>query len=153
MEEKTETIPETVEESIGTEVEDENPLKTKKPRKPFVMTEARKETLAKGRAKRQANIAKLQDEKAKKHAEQKAEKKKVTQEVKEEVAKKIQNKDKKKVKITMPDSDVSSDEDYEIEIKKAGRKKIQHEEEEEEEQYQPPLKIHHPPPRNNIILV
>jgi hypothetical protein len=121
-------------------VEDENPLKKKKP---FVLTPARSETLKKGREKRMANIKKLQEEKARKHQEEKEKKREVKDEVKQEVEKRIsgvtlsaecdtvQKKAKslvkKKVNITIPSSDSEQsdgDDDYEIEIKKKPRERV-----------------------------
>ena len=125
-EEKTETTTHSESE------EDENPLKKKST---FVMTEARKETLARGRAKRQANIKKIQEDKMRKTETEKIVKKQVKKrianEVREELeaikeAKKepepVKQKAIKRVK-TLPessdeDSESSSDSDYEIEIKR-----------------------------------
>ena len=119
------------------ESEDENPIKKKSS---FVMTEARKATLARGRAKRQENIKRIQEGKMKKQLTQKIVKKEVKQRLENEVraeleavneAKSKSEEDDKptkkpktrRAKPTTPSSSEAgsssdSDSDYEIEIRR-----------------------------------
>lgn len=106
------------------EVEDENPVKPKR-KVNYVLTEARKETLKKGREARMANIKKRNEEKKQQKEEEKQEKREIRAEVAEKVHKKVvKKKEAKKVKITVPESDTESESesDYEIEIKKSSRR-------------------------------
>lgn len=88
----------TTHQELNDDSQDENPLKKRtsaptaeqdgfqagRRSRNFVMTEARKETLAKGRAKRAENIKKLQEEREKKKEEEKQIKKQIRDKVKEE---------------------------------------------------------------------
>ena len=78
---------ETIEQTEDTEKREEEETPLKKPKKKFIMTPARMETLRKGREKRMQNISKKKEIEHKLKAEEKQKKEEIKQRVEEEFKK------------------------------------------------------------------